>query len=270
MTQRGRRFGRAAMGVAAIGAVVGYVGVAGASEPRPDATIGVTAANEWTVKTLAIQTGETVTWDYTGSQAAHNRKGETGPAGDTTWLVGTDFKTSGTDEHTFNLPGTYDFVCQAHPNTMRGTITVTGDPVEPTATPSPTATRTPTPVPTVRPTVTPTATPAGSTMDDRLTPAPQGSVRADRTPPAITSLKLKARTGGAKVSFKLSETANVTLRVKRGKSTLKTVRGSFRAGNGSVTLRRMARGTYRIEIEARDARGNKAAVQRKSVKVKRS
>ena len=27
----------------------------------------------------------------------------------------TEFKTSGTDAHTFNLPGTYKFVCQAHP-----------------------------------------------------------------------------------------------------------------------------------------------------------
>ena len=76
-------------------------------------------------------------------------------------------------------------------------------------------------------------------------------------------------TRGAKVSFKLSESAAVTLRLKRGKTTLKTVRGSYRAGGGSVTLRRMARGTYRVEIEARDARGNRTAVQRKTVKVTR-
>ncbi len=66
------------------------------------------------------------------------------------------------------------------------------------------------------------------------------------TPPAITGLKPKALKRGAKVSFKLSESAAVTLRVKRGKSTLKTGAGRLPAGGGSVTLRRMARGTYRV------------------------
>lgn len=264
MRQGRRRFGRAAMGVVIAGAVVGYVGVAGASESRPDATIGVTAANTWNPADIDIETGETVTFDYTGSQLPHNRKGETGPPEDTTWFVGTEFKSSGTDEHTFNLPGVYEFVCQAHP-AMTGKITVTGEPVEATPTPTATPTRTATPVPTVRPTVTPTPAP----MDDRTTPAPPGTVRADTVAPSITGLKTKATKAGAKVSFKLSESASVTLRVKRGKTTVKTVRGAFRAGGGSVTLRRMARGTYRVEIEARDARGNRAAVQRKTVKVTR-
>jgi len=268
MRQGRRRFGRAAMGVVATGAVIGYVGVAGASEPRPDETVAATQANTWTPPDIAIQTGDTVTWDYNASAGvSHNRKGTAGPAGDTTWLERTDFKASGTDEHTFNLPGEYTYVCEAHPQTMTGKVTVTGDPVEPTPTPTATATRTATPVPTARPTVTPTPTPLAT--NDRDTPAPRGAARADTVPPAITSLKLKAQRRGAKVSFKLSESASVTLRLKRGKKTLKTVRGSFRAGGGSVTLRRMARGTYRVEIEARDARGNKAAVQRKTVKVKR-
>ncbi|MDA0182254.1 plastocyanin/azurin family copper-binding protein [Solirubrobacter phytolaccae] len=247
--------------------MVGYVGVAGASEPRADETIGVTVSNEWAPKTIAIETGDTVTFDYSASAGVqHNRKGETGPAEDTTWFVATEFKASGTDEHTFNLPGEYTFICQAHTNTMTGTITVTGDPVEPTPTPTATPTRTATPVPTVRPTVTPAPTPAGENRD---TPAPQGAARADTVPPALTNLKLKAQTRGAKVSFKLSESAAVTLRVKRGKATVRTVRASFRAGGGSVTLRRLPRGSYKVEIEARDARGNRAAVQRKTVKVTR-
>jgi len=266
MRQSRRRLGRAAMGVLIVGGVVGYVGVAGASESRQDETIGVLVSNEWSPKTVAIETGDTVTFDYSASAGVqHNRKGQTGPAADTSWFVATDFKSTGTDEHTFNLPGTYTFVCQAHENTMTGTIEVTGDPVEPTPTPTATPTRTATPVPTARPTVTPAPTPA----NDRDTPAPRGAVRADVTPPAITGLTAKARARGAKVSFKLSESAAVTLRLKRGKSTVKTVRGAFRAGGGSVTLRRMARGTYRVEIEARDARGNRASVQRKTVKVTR-
>ena len=63
--------------------------------------------------------------------------------------------------------------------------------------------------------------------------------------------------------------ASVTLRVKRGSRTVGTIRLAERAGSRSVTLRRMAKGRYSVEIEARDARGNKAAVQRKTVRVKR-
>ena len=100
-----------------------------------------------------------------------------------------------------------------------------------------------------------------------MTPAPLGTTRADTVAPAISNFKLKAVARGAKVSFSLSETANVTIRVKKGKSTLRTVRLSARPGARSLTLRAYAKGRYSITIEARDARGNKAAVQSKSVRV---
>jgi plastocyanin len=268
MKQGRRRFVRSAMGVVLTGAVVGYVGVAVAAEPRPDVTIAVGSSTSWVPRTVSIETGETVTFDYSASAGVvHNRKGTTGPPEDTAWFVATDFKASGTDAHTFNLPGTYDFVCQAHPE-MTGVITVTGEPVEPTPTPTATPTQTATPVPTARPTVTPAPTPV-PTMNDRDTPAPRGSSRADTVAPVLSGLKLKARTRSAKVSFKLSESAAVTLRVKKGKKLVRTVRGSFRTGGGSITVLRLARGRYNVEIEARDARGNRAPVQRKSVKVTR-
>jgi hypothetical protein len=148
---------------------------------------------------------------------------------------------------------------------MNGIITVTGDPVEPTPVPT-TVPTTPPAVPTARPTVT--ATPAPD-MNNRVTPAPGGSARTDTVAPAISKLKLKAVARGMKVSFSLSENAAVTMRVKKGKSTVKTVRLSARTGARSLTVRRLARGRYRVEINARDARGNRAAVQRKTVKVKR-
>lgn len=264
MRQGRRRLGRAAMGVVAAGALAGYAGVAGANQ-RADAIVFATQQSTWNPAEVNIETGDTVTFDYNASGTTpHNRKGTSGPEADTSWFESQEFKNSGTDEHTFFLPGEYDFLCEAHPG-MVGTINVTGEPVEPTATPSATPTTEPSATATPRPS-TPTPTPSGS---DRNTPAPLGTSRADNVAPAISDLKLKALTRGAKVSFKLSESAAVTLRVKRGKSTVKTVRASFRAGNGSVTLRRMARGTYRVEIEARDARGNRAAVQRQTVKVKR-
>jgi hypothetical protein len=91
----------------------------------------------------------------------------------------------------------------------------------------------------------------------------------DRTAPALTKFSLKAVRHGATVRFKLSEPAAVTIRAKRGKSTVRTVRLAARAGTRAVTIRgsKLVRGTYKVEIEARDARGNKAPVQRKNVKV---
>jgi plastocyanin len=57
-------------------------------------------------------------------------------------------------ECTFNTPGVYEFVCQAHPQEMTGSVIVEGA-GEPTPTPTPTASPSPTP------TATPTATPGG-------------------------------------------------------------------------------------------------------------
>jgi hypothetical protein len=112
---------------------------------------------------------------------------------------------------------------------------------------------------------TPIATPGITT------PAPTGAARLDKTAPAISKLKLTAVSHGAKVSFALSEPAAVTIRVKHGKSTVRTVRLSARTGTRSVTVRgsKLVRGRYTVEIEARDVRGNKAAVQRKTVRVTR-
>jgi hypothetical protein len=168
------------------------------------------------------------------------------------------FKRAGTYTYTFNVAGDYDFVCDAHPG-MEGTVKVTGAPVEPTVAPPPDPTSTPVPT---RPTVTPVPT------VDRRTPAPQGSVRADTTPPTVSKLKLRGVKRGAKVSFSLSEPAAVTIRAKKGKSTVRTLRLAARTGARSVTVRGLTRKTrYSVEIEARDARGNKAPVQRKSVRV---
>jgi hypothetical protein len=87
----------------------------------------------------------------------------------------------------------------------------------------------------------------------------------------VTKLKLKPVIHGAKVSFALSESASVTIRVKHGKTTVRTARLAQRAGTWSVTIRgtKIVRGNYTVEVEARDARGNRAAVQRAKVRVKR-
>jgi plastocyanin len=267
------------MGLVAVGAVVGYVGVAGAAEQQraaAPAEVKTTTSNTWAPPDVAVKTGESVTWNFDGSTAAHNVKGQTGPAEDPTWTAtASPFVSSGQFSDTFTQPGTYTFICQAHPATMTGTVTVTGSPVTPTptatstatATATTTATATATSTATPQPTVSATPTPSASAS--LITPAPLGAARADTIAPTVSKLKLKARKGGAKLSFSLSEPASVTIRVKRGKKTVGTVRLAARAGSRSLTLRRLARGRYSVEIWARDARGNKAAVQRKTVRVKR-
>lgn len=262
---------RVAVALAVMGCVVACVSVAGAAELRADQLVRATGDTTWDKTALAIETGDTVTWDFAGAPGVtHNaqKDPEEPPTADPNWeAFKTEYASSGREGFTFTKPGTYHFVCGAHSRTMFGTVEVTGEPVEPTATPTETADPTITPRPTTTATPVPTARP-GETI---TTPAPTGSAVLDRTAPALTKFSLKAVRLGATVRFTLSEPAAVTIRAKRGKSTVRTVRLSVRAGTRSVTIRgsKLVRGSYSFEIEARDARGNKAPVQRKNVKVTR-
>jgi plastocyanin len=279
MIQRRGGAVRAAVAVVIVGCVVAGVGVAGAAEQRADTEIGVDpTTDQWATRSAAIETGDTVTWDMSGNGRPHNVKGAAGPAEDPTW---TSFRlnppsNTGRISRTFYNPGTYEFICEVHGG-MTGELIVTGPVRTPTPTPSQTATASPTPPPAdddppvTVPTASPTPRAAAVATPDRTTPAPTGSAGLDRIVPTLSKLKLKAVTHGARVSFALSEPAAVTIRVKHGKSTVRTVRLSARAGTRTVTVRgsKIVRGRYVVEIEARDAGGNRAAVQRKNVKVTR-
>ena len=87
----------------------------------------------------------------------------------------------------------------------------------------------------------------------------------------ITKYRLKAVRRGATVRFTLSENAAVTIRFKKGSRTLRTARRSMRAGSRAITVRgaKLVKGRYSVQTEARDARGNRAPVARKTVRVKR-
>jgi plastocyanin len=257
---------RGAVAMVVAGCVIGGVSVAAAA-PGANAVIKTTVATTWDPSTVEITTGEKVTWDFEGSTQPHNVHGVDGPAADPDWpKFETPLPSAGQVSRTFTQPGTYDFKCDAHAG-MTGKVMVTGAPVTPTATPTPTPTATPTASPQATVSATPTPTPTAAA--GRTTPAPFGSARLDVTAPAISKLKLKAVSHGAKLTFTLSEPAAVTIRVKRGSSTARTVRLAARAGARSVTVRgsKLVRGRYTVEVEARDARGNTAAVQRKSLKV---
>src|SRR6478609_2382952 len=138
------------------GAVIAGVSVAGAAQSvtiyagGPASTpCFATTANQSTCATdpqvnVTIQTGDTVTWDYNVANGYHNaypaKDGSAPP--DAAWDARKpNLVPSGTDSWTFGTAGVYQFYCQAHSVTMKGTITVEGAPVEtatPTATPTPT------------------------------------------------------------------------------------------------------------------------------------
>ncbi len=270
----------AAATLVACGLVAG-VGAAGAAQQAADTPVAV-VDTRYEPADVSIDTGDTVTWNTT-SQAVHNVEGEnyTGPGGAAVAQAWNDYKTplvsSGSQSYTFVQPGTYTYYCLVHPEQMRGTIEVTGDPVEPTPTPSATPTTTPSATPTTTPSATPTATPGASgsppPADGRVTPAPAGIAATDRTAPALSGLSLTAIRRGARVRFKLSEPATVTLTVKkRGTSkVVRSMRLQARPGTRTVTVRsaRLKRGRYTVELRARDATGNSSSLLRSDLRIRR-
>jgi plastocyanin len=206
---------------------------------------------------VSIATGDSVTWHIAppATNTSHNVAGDNDPPEDPSWQgYASDFVANDAITHTFDQPGTYDFVCQAHAS-MVGTVTVTGDPV---GTPSPTPSATPTPTPIVNP--------GGG---QPTTPAPPAST--DKVKPTVARIKLKALRHAARVTFKLSENATVTIRVRRGKKVLKSVRLQARAGTRTVKVRssKLTKGRYTIEVRARDASGNTSTLATKSLRLLR-
>ena len=100
--------------------------VAGAQ--APDATIDA-EGTEWVPDTVTVTTGDTVRWTFAGETVPHNLK-STSP----NWNVDTADQTGGAPyDHTFTAPGVYTFVCEVHPGTMDGAVTVEApgaDPLE--------------------------------------------------------------------------------------------------------------------------------------------
>ena len=91
--------------------------------------------------------------------------------------------------------------------------------------------------------------------------------KADRTKPRITRVKLS---GGA-VSYRLSERAKVTLRIKKSGRTVKKVSANGKAGKNRIAIgtRKLDSGRYKLVLSARDAAGNSSDAKRIGLRVKR-
>ena len=87
--------------------------------------------------------------------------------------------------------------------------------------------------------------------------AAQGA--CDNTAPAVQKLRLKGRS----ISYRLSEAANVSLRLEKAKkgryAKVRTLTSTGSAGKNSVALRRtLSAGRYRVVATATDAAGNRS------------
>jgi plastocyanin len=190
---------------------------------------------------IAVPVGATVTWAYDGTTLAHNVKSDSA-----NWNV--DTPSSATDPRpvtlTFNNEGTYKYVCKFHADSMTGQIKV-GNPPPP---PPPPLSEQPFP-------------------NDQQPPT-QLDV-SDEKRPRLSRVRAAAVRDGARVRFRLSERARVTVRFKLAGLTVKSARRTFRAGRHRLTVRdRRLRGRYRIEVVARDIAGNSSRAWRASVTVR--
>jgi plastocyanin len=202
---------------------------------------------------VAIAPGDTVTWHFasTGTFGGHNAA-DADHGSSPTWKVpASGFVTTGTGEKTFDTAGVYKFLCQAHPQ-MHGTVTV--------GTPPP-----PPPPPDDNP--PPSSPPPTGTHP--VTPPP--SPAADTVKPSVRKVKLKALRRAVRVRFRLSEAATVTLRAKRGRKVVVAKRVQASAGTHTVTLRskRLKKGRYVVQIQARDAFGNRSKLATKRLALRR-
>lgn len=190
--------------------------------------------NRWDPPEVTVSVGDTVTWRFDGSTFLHNVKSTSG-----SWNVDTPGTVGGAPfTYTFSAEGTYEFVCKYHANSMKGKVTV-GTPPPP-----------PPPPPSEQP----------WTNDQQ---PPSDLDVADEKRPRLSGVRAAAVRNGARVRFRLSERARVSVRFKLAGVTVKSARRTFRAGRHRFTVRdRRLNGRYKVEVVARDLAGNRSRVER--------
>jgi plastocyanin len=198
---------------------------------------GLDNPNVWSPADVTINTGESVTWTWTGPHNVRATSANWTAEGDTSGFT-----------HTFAAAGTFTYVCGFHPE-MTGSVAVS-EPNEPPPPPPPP------PPPSEQP-----------WPNDQAPPTVFELVDAVR--PRLARVRVAPVRNGARVSFRLSERARVSVRFRRGGRVVKSKRRTYGAGRGRMTVRdRRMDGRYRVEVVARDLSGNRSRVKRASVRVR--
>jgi len=230
-----------ATAVAALGLAAAFAGPAAAAP----ATVTV-AGNAFSPATPTIVAGESVTWNF--SEANHNVKGSG-------WSGNNDFG-KGTYTKTFADAGTFTFVCEAHADKMKGSVTVT---------PAAAAT-----APTTLPGL------VGDLLDTVGGPVPGAAwlfpETEDVDPPRLAgvNVSLPRGTGRPRLSVRLSEDALIIVRSRRegsSKASAATRRKGTKGVNRFALKSNLRPGLYRLRIGAVDDAGNESAVRTTTVRV---
>ena len=235
----------------------------------------------WDKTSVSINVGETVTW-ANSSGLSHNicvaKPGGTPTALDNascTEFRNGDPANGWSAPHMFTTAGTYSFICQAHPFSMAGTVTVGGGGGGTTTTDTGTGTTTTsTSTTTTSTTGTSTSTTQTQTTATETTPTQtQTQTAADTTAPAFTG-KLRRRANRRSLVIELGSSEDATLkatvfrRAPRARSFSRGASASLavHAGRNVVTLPRRAggsgrSGSYRVTLQLVDAAGNKSGTR---------
>ena len=139
-------------------------------------------------------------------------------------------------EFTFTAEGIYTYVCEVHATTMQGKVTV-GNPPPP-----------PPPPLSAQP----------FTNDASFDPAAVETGGLDTTRPELRNVALDRSGRRLKLRFRVSERSEVTVRLVRAGKRVRTKRVAA-GSRGSVTLRGLRPGRYRVQLRARDLAGNASA-----------
>jgi plastocyanin len=219
---------------------------AGATPAQAD-TVTVTGLDTlaWDTPEVNIRPGDSVRWTFPGTTQFHNVW-----AASPNWTDKSDVGSPAPDyTRAFTELGDYAFICQVHPDTMRGTVHVTAEAV---------------------PTPTPTPIPLSQQYFANDTPgdAPvETAVALDTTKPTLSALSAKRAVRGAKVRFKVSEDTVTGVVFSRGKKIVKTyaVTGT---GTLSFTARGLKAGKYAVTLVAVDVAGNESKARTLRVTVR--
>ena len=189
----------------------------------------------WDKPTVEAEIGDTVTWSFDGTTQAHNVQSSSA-----NWSFASPLGVPAPPytSEAFTASGTYTFVCQVHPDTMKGTVLV-GDAPPP---PPPPLSEQP-------------------FVNDSAGPGTLETGEYDGTGPSLSSVKARRTGKGARVTFRVSEESRVTAGFVRGGKVRKAVRVKT-DGRGTITVRKgLKAGRYRIEVRAEDLAGNRSAKQ---------
>lgn len=237
----------AGLAAPAVLAVPGLAAAANVDVRAVDGTAANAFEDVWSPPDVGITAGDTVTWRFDGTQVAHNVAPSSANWSMPASPVGAN---QAPVTWQFDAADEYRFACQIHPE-MVGRVLVS-PPGQPPPTPTP-APRGPEPLP-----------------NPMTAPSPLEVGGRDTGRPRVRRVRARGIRNGARISFRLSERARVTVRLERNGRTVESRRRSFGAGARRLVVRDTALATdrYRVEIMARDLAGNRSRVARKGVRTR--